>query len=538
MLKKPKSFVILSVTVFLISLASGAFVSWLLLKKESLDFLPTGIELIPDKAVFVASVSTDSQQWQELQQLGNAEVQKSLQQPLTQLQKSLDEIGIDFSTEIKPWLGKEVAIANLGDFYIPQTVFILPIEHLEEIQLFWNKFESKIAKKATYQTIPIYSISTPNEQTYFISRLNKYAVVASDIKAIEKVIDTYQGDVSLLALPGFKKAFNQIQGKQIFARFYFNFPATLDLIARGATKASLTNFSEPTPQGIATTVTLSQNQLKLSNILWNKPTEKTEDSLKTLDKRMASYLPNNTRLVVAGGNAANFWDGFMKESQILPIMPIQPKQIQELITTTTGLEWEKDFLPWMKDNFSVALVPNVATEKSILEGALVLMVEVSDRTLANATLEKVHKVLENRYQFQRKTTQASGKSVTNWRSPLGGVTATEGWISHDILFFTLGAPVTSSFFPQPQANLKQNLLFSQTLDTPQPSNSQLFLDLENLLKADSAKFLQLSPQQQSWLNSIRSIGLTTTIPNAESRRIDMIMQLKSMPNQTGKQLER
>jgi hypothetical protein len=201
-----------------------------------------------------------------------------------------------------------------------------------------------------------------------------------------------------------------------------------------------------------------------------------------------------------------------------------------------GLELEEDLLSWMAGEFSLALVP--ASPEALtspenrqtpqLGAGVVFMVQASDRTRAEATLQKLDELMATRYQFQVAKTQQGGQPVTKWISPLGGLSATHGWLEGSVVFLTLGAPIAGSIVPQPPATLTQTSLFQQAVPTkPNPNNGQFFLDVERSINSGTLNLSQFLSQEQKMLSkAIRSLGITTAHNDKHSNRFDLFVQLK------------
>jgi hypothetical protein len=138
--------------------------------------------------------------------------------------------------------------------------------------------------------------------------------------------------------------------------------------------------------------------------------------------------------------------------------------------------------------------------------------------------------MATRYQFQVEKAQVKGQPVVNWNSPLGGLSASHGWLDGNVAFLTLGAPIAGAVLPQPQAPLSDNQLFQQTVPTqPNPNNGQLFLDVDRAINNGTLNLSQLLRQEQRLLaKGMRSIGVTSAINDQRSIRFDMFVQMKTV----------
>ncbi|MHC5830785.1 MAG: DUF3352 domain-containing protein, partial [Nostoc sp.] len=77
--------------------------------------LLVGANMIPGDALFAVSLTTDTQQWQQLRQFGTRETQTELDKNLVELRdRFLTNNGYDFQKDIAPWVGDDVTIAFLA----------------------------------------------------------------------------------------------------------------------------------------------------------------------------------------------------------------------------------------------------------------------------------------------------------------------------------------------------------------------------------------------------------------------------------------
>jgi hypothetical protein len=157
------------------------------------------------------------------------------------------------------------------------------------------------------------------------------------------------------------------------------------------------------------------------------------------------------------------------------------------------------------------------------------MVQASDRSRADKTLQQLDELMATRYQFQVEKTQVKGQPIVNWVSPLGGLSASHGWLDGNVVFLTLGAPIAGAIVPQPQEPLSETPLFQKAVPTkPNPNNSQFFLDVERTVNSGTLNLPQLlAPDQKMLAKGMRALGLTSAISDERSIRFDLFVQMKS-----------
>jgi hypothetical protein len=95
---------------------------------------------------------------------------------------------------------------------------------------------------------------------------------------------------------------------------------------------------------------------------------------------------------------------------------------------------------------------------------------------------------------------------------------------------SLGAPVASSFVPQPQQKLADNLQFQQaTRSSLNPHNGQFFIDIDRTINAGNLPLPYLSPEVRAGFQAMSNLGVTSAILDESSNRFDLFVALKKVP---------
>lgn len=544
----------LGAAVLIIGGASAAY--FLLLQRHIfLGNTPAGAQLIPQDALVTASISTDAAQWQQLRQYGTPEIQAAMEAQLKQLQENLlTANGYNYEKDIKPWLGKMVIIAYLpantatgkatptAPFANQPDLIVLPIEKPVEAKQLLEKAKSQPDQKLatrTYKGIQIRETKKNNAQNYSIAILDSFLVVTKNPQITERVIDIYKSTASLAATPGYAENLAKISDSNAFAQLYLNSPVVWAAAAANSLRPISPDKLAATQQrqGIAATVNLEPEGMRFRGISWLKPNSTQKYQVENQTNTLARRLPADTLMMFAGGNLSRFWQDNADNADSNPLSLISPNNLSAGLKSAFGLSFEEDLLPWTDGEFSVAMLPaspEALTQQgqSVQLGAsVVLMIQASDRPRAEKTFQQLDQVMATRYQFQVEKTEVKGQSIVNWNSPLGGLNASHGWLDGNVAFLSLGAPVSSAFAPKPQAPLIDNQLFQQTVPTqPNPSNSQIFIDVDRTINNGTFNLSQLLSQEQRMLaKGTRSIGVTAAIKDQRSIRFDLFLQMKIIP---------
>ena len=550
------------VAVFLIS---GGVAAYFLLQRHLLrERAVMSAQLVPEDALVTASISTDIEQWQKLQKYGTPETKAALKKQLTQLQdKLLKANGYSYEEDIQPWLGETVMIAYLGagtptaqkedekedteeelpteiPFIKQPDIIVLPIENPVQAKLLLDKANSKRQLlDRTYKGIPIRETKKNQSHQFSAAVVGRFLVVTKNPYITELVIDTYTGEPSVAATPGYTKALSQIQASKPFAQLYLNMPAFSAMAAANSGRSlSPENLAAAEQkQGMATTVILESEGISFRSISWLKPDSTSSHRVENRNSSLVQLLPADTLLMLSGGNLEQLWRNYLQGAESNLLTPIPPETLTEGLQGTLNLDWEKDLLPWMGGEFLLGIVPASDDVLALpdnqqlpqLGAGVVVMVLSRNRSLAEKSFQQLDEVMVNRYQFIVEETELEGKPIVRWTSPLGGISATHGWLEDDVAFLTFGAPITNSFFPQPEALLTQTPIFQKVVPTqPNPNNGQFFLNFERTVNSSNLNIPKLSPKQQVLAQAINAIGVTAAISDEHATRFDIFVQLKTV----------
>jgi hypothetical protein len=562
MFKKKKPF-LLVIGAAVLLIGGGVAAYWLLVqRKPVLGNAPIGSQLVPQDALLVASITTDPTQWQQLQLYGTPDTKAALDKQLSQLQDTLlTANGYNYEQDVRPWLGKTMMIAYLGTrvpmpgaTQKPSSLFgrsllpdlmVLPVESPTQAQQLFDKTKSQKATQffeRTYKGIQIRETLKSNSQNYSIALLERFLVVTNHPKITERVIDTYKGGSSVAATPGYLEQLPKINAANTakrFAQLYLNVPVFSALLAANSKRELSAEkiVASQQMQGVTATVTLESQGMRFQGVSWFKPNSTQKYKVENTTTRLPRRLPADTLLMLAGGDIRQLWEDYVQGADSNPLLPIAPDNLNRLFKGFLGLDFENDLLPWMGDEFSLALIPASSEvlplpenqQSPPLGAGVVLMVSARDRARAEATLRQLDRVMVTRYGFQVGETKLGNQPVVSLTSPYGGISVTHGWLEGSIVFFTLGAPVASAILPEPQLSLLESTLFQQAVPTkPNPNNGQFFLDVERTINSSNLYLPQFLPAEQKLLaKAIRAIGYTRAIQDKQSSRFDLFVQLKT-----------
>ncbi|AKG22448.1 DUF3352 domain-containing protein [Calothrix sp. 336/3] len=545
--KKPSLLLTFSATGLLIG---GGFTAYWWLNQGHLFArnLPVGANIIPQDAVFTVSLTTDSSQWQKLQQFGNQENRTELEKNLQQLRdRYLTSRGYDFQKDIQPWVGEQVTVAVLSSEATKPAspskpvatdtitsnveesmVVVLPIKDQQKAQtILGQTVKGSKWQERNFQGVIVRESTEQNGEKFSAAVLeNKYVVITDNPKATDRAIAAYQTKTTLASSAGYTNNLSRIGTSQPFAQFYVNVPYSARIAAASPNRRLpaqvLTQLQNN--QGLAGTINVESQGIRLKGISWLNPTSQRTLTANNGTKEMANRLPSETLMMLSGTNLRSLWIDYASTSQGNPLAPVTPEQLRSNVKSLTNLDLDQDLLSWMGGEFAVAVIPGNVNQTDFQPG-LVFMIKTSDRPRAELALKQLDEVIATQYQLQVQTEKVADKSLVNWVVPAGGKIASHGWLDNNVAFLAFGTPVNNKIIPQPINNLASNPQFQKVVPTVNQSvNSQFFLDVEK--SSQNFPLFTIFPKQQALLSATRSLGITSSISDSRTSEYEVFWELK------------
>ncbi|RAQ45324.1 hypothetical protein B9S53_07680, partial [Arthrospira sp. O9.13F] len=475
MLAKNKPSLLITIGAIAVLVGGGVAAYFALTARRTIRDVPLGANIVPQDALLAVSVSTAPQKWQTLQQYGTSQSQAAFEQLLIQWRDRIfTDQGYNFEQDIQPWIGNEVMMAWLPDPALVSgqpspsgdtprqspmasaRILLLPIANplrAQEILSERKSLNQGEILERNYRGIDIFE-TQGRLQNYSIAVLGReFLLVSDDPRATDRAIDTYHGDSSLAATPGYSAAIQQIRNSQAFAQVYLNIPVAASLASMTAAQPIPPESLEQLKrhQGFATTAILRDNGINFQGVSWLQPNTDRKLTVGNSTDGMLRRIPDTAIMTLGGGNLKQFWSDYNQGANANPIAPFNPQALAAILQESLGMELQRDFLSWMDGEFSLSVIPGISnpnTPQRFMAG-LVFMVRASDRNAADNALQQLDEILRGRG-FQVGDAQLNGQPVVQWTSPYGGFTVLRGWLDGDVAFVNLGAPVDNQIIPQPQ----------------------------------------------------------------------------------------
>jgi Protein of unknown function (DUF3352) len=506
-----------------------------------------GMNLLPQDTFFSVSISTDPERWQKFTEFGVPLSRGVFQQQIAKFQTDfLTYYGYDYHRDIQPWIGKQILLgyldnpgdtadkSALGKTARQQTIAILPIGDRGAAQRVVEQHQTPIDAnliESNYKGIAIREFKR-RTGTMAIAIIDNYVAITTDRSSLERVIDTHQSGKSLLTVPGYTKALTEIEIDRPFAQVYVNIPVATAVAAANSpqTLAADKLAQAQSQQGIAANATLEVEGIAWKGISWLKPDTKQKLVVNNQGQHMAENFPANTLIMASGGNLQQLWQDYVRSAEANPMAPVKPNDLDKNITSITGLDLNSEILNWSKGPFGVAMVPKPDKVDTEFGAGLVMFQQASDRSAAEKAFARLDTTMQQKQAFKVNKVQVNGKEVIEWSSPLNVTAATHGWLDRNLAFVNLGAPVASTFLPQPQSRLSDQPLFQQsTRSNLDHHNGQFFIDVDRTINAGNLPLPAISPEVRAGFQAVRSFGVTSAIFDEFSNRFDMFVTLKKVP---------
>ena len=257
-------------------------------------------------------------------------------------------------------------------------------------------------------------------------------------------------------------------------------------------------------------------------------------SYRTAPGKILNLLPGNTLALVSGQSPQDIWQNLEKQSQTNPDMQVVVEGAKRQVSQLK-LDLNQDVLSWMTGEFALAALPNPPQKGGIfgsLGVAPVLLLDSSDPDRTNRALDQLDTLIQGKLSVAKEET--AGKPVTYWRLPAGIFNRQtflgHGWLTSNTLFVALGdAAIDSLVKPQGQP-LSQTESFQTVVNTlPKTNGGYFYFKLSDLAQSANlapigGQFQRLPVETQAALESLQSVGITTSQPSENLNQVDVFLK--------------
>lgn len=402
-----------------------------------------------------------------------------------------------------------------------------------------------------------------------IAILPGYIAVASSVRPLEQFIDKHvqladaqTGSLPLTQNPRFQRTlqhpkfeqsllvtYGDLVGLLPFILAFYDFPtapvpvpvplppvAKPDLDKLTQTYNSVDGFTWVEPFGVR-----SQ-----SNLYYTTPQPQFATVALPEDNQILERLPAATYLSANSRNFKQQWQSFASDVDADPTTRFITKGIRDFIRNGTGLDLDKDVIPWLDKQYVFFFFPTkqglFPFFDSRFQLGVGLMIQTSDRPAAEAALTKFSQFAQKQPNSQVEIIERTveGQPVMSWEGRDRNRKVSffsYGWVDDDTLILTTGTGPMADLTPKPYLTLNQNYTFkAATENLPRPNEGYFYVNMGSSLAFLYGLFSSSggseSPDFREFkrlLGVVRSLS-TTNSATAEKQQFDSLWVL-SMPRE-------
>jgi hypothetical protein len=501
----------------------------------------TGAKIIPDDAIMTSFISTNRQDWQELEKLGIKQIPQVIEKAITEIQQEIAVSNIDYQQDIEPWLGNAMVafVPEKQKLQDSNTLIVLGIKNPLNAYKFLKKIQADRGTKiepVKYKGIKINTTNNRQNQSIYLALLGNKIVISEQIVAVQQAIDTYKGEPSFFSDRDNQAALKQpLKFKNNLAQLYLtNYNSLMNnALAESNSSMSPEQLALLQPvESIVLGIGTEDKQIKIQS--FTKVNQKFAEltKFKPITNKIANSFPEETMAFINSQGISQFWSTFIaiaeQDSELKKIVADMRASTKSL----TNLDLDRDIFGWMNEEFAVGIV---STKQAIipelnLKLGLAFVLQTSDHKIAENTLNTLDDRVQTQLGLISQTKQIKKETITQWLIPDSNFSISHGWIDKNNLVLTVGNNVFDSIADSNNSSLEQNSNFQQFVKKlPDKNISYFYLDMEkvmNAIKQIPGLPLDYNSEAIPILNSIQSIGSASTMTDSSTTQTDVIFVFK------------
>jgi hypothetical protein len=505
---------------------------------------------VPQQALMVGFVTTDSKGWSKLQDFGNPQARQIVSQGLEQFSKEfnrgLEESQLNFQKDIQPWLGSVMfaVVPSSGTEGVQAPKFLM-VGGVKDKLAAWNFFnkvkgqKDVTIKETDYKGVKISEI-TEKGKPFYSAVLDNHVLVSDNQDSVKQGIDASKDNTSIAKKEDASKVMSKsidLQNPiaQVYIPDYGKFIE--QMLASGGSTVPLTPELQTQLRAIKSlavgvgvdnagirfkeAATFDQNVIK-----WE---------YKTSPGKIISQFPSDTMFLVSGESVSRYWSSAVESYKSFPEFEKGLNEVRGQIKQQLDLDLDKDIIGWMNGEYALALIPsNQGLLKDVGFGG-VLLFDTSDRPTAEATFGKLDAYA------QKNGTQVVPRDIGNVKAqewqPTGvpNPVLGHGWLDNDTVFVSVGHPsISDAISNKPAQTLDSSENFKKITESlPKQNGGYVYLDMDKLmsiLSTNPAISSYITPEVNAIASSIRGVGGTVTEIDKGSVQIELLLALKPKTN--------
>ncbi len=264
--------------------------------------------------------------------------------------------------------------------------------------------------------------------------------------------------------------------------------------------------------------------------------------------QLLTRLPAATYLSANSRNFKQQWQTMVAAPETNPTRQLLIAELGKAVRSATGLDPEKDVIPWMDGEYALFFFPTTEGFLNYLYPKLNLgvglMLQTSDRAAAEAALKKLDQFVkkEARGELAIVPRRLKGQPIVSWEGKDNGKRVSVlsyAWLNENTIVMTTGAGAMAALNPKPYLPLHLNHTFqTATTSFPIPNEGYFYVNMGATLSFLYNLILPSVPQAydpfiqeaQRIAGTVRSIS-TTNSATAEAQRVDSLWVMGPGANQ-------
>lgn len=380
--QKSKTPLIVGAVAGVVVLCCICLIAAVLLAKytDVLSFLPffgpkwSASKIVPADTGFLTSVNPSVENLAGFKHLSDVygdipEIQEALDDFLAEMEA---ESGITFESDIKPWLGQEVALA-IPDLEAamggqePEIVLAVATRDRRDSDAFLEKLrqylvsDGYVVSEATYNGVTYYVQETKSEweTPALFGTVNDFVILATGASAMENVIDVAQGDAESLAKNETYTRLVDALPEEAVALMFYDMQGMMDALLRDSgvelppeAAGQLEAF-----QAMGMSVSLDTEGVQMDFVVTFDPDALSPETRESFGSRASAgrilqRVPSDALAFVSGQDVAAAWRNYLTT---LKENPDIEKQLDDL-GDSFGLKLDEELFAWATGELAIAVV--------------------------------------------------------------------------------------------------------------------------------------------------------------------------------------
>ena len=495
-----------------------------------------GANVIPDQAIITSFISTDDQDWQQIENLGLDQAEEIIKKTTNEIEAELSELSIDYQTDIKPWLGNMMLAVVPEDETSTEkhSLLVLGIKNPINAYKFFKKFQTKSGDKVEFvhhNGIKINQAKNEQQQVTNLAILGNKIVVSDSISTVKQAIDTYNGEPSFTSNPDNLRILKQpLNPKNSLVQIYVtDYDRWLENTFYNTSQDKLITL-QPL-ESVILGVGIEGKQVTMQSFAKLKP-ELDLTEAQPINNKLVSKYPEQTIALFNGQGISQFWSDLVKISEKDPNLQTALRGMRYSTRVVTGLNLDKDIFGWIDGEYALGIIKtnqSVIPELDLKLGT-VMILETSDRDTAQNTLDSIGNKLQEQTGIKTQTKATQKQTITQWNIPNSDIDISYSWLDQENLLLTMGNNVVDSMNKSPNESLKENPKFKKFIATiPNNSLGYFYVDLEEVMataKQIPGFYASYDPESIAIFDSIQSVGATSTMLDSHTTKTDLAFWFK------------